>query len=595
MANVLLIIDPEPARRTAFLRSTEAELAFLPGLASGHWEHDTLAVRWAAAPTAPVSTASHANGSATLVIGEPIDASGVAMDAASLGRRYAADFVAPPTANGFHAVVHHDSRAGTRIEADVLGLFPIYYWQAGPVLLAGSSPALFRRHPLFPVDVDLHGVAALLLTSGVIGGHTLLRGVRRLGADHTLFFHRATGATERLPAAVAPLTDAPRTIDAAVAAADALHRKFLSASLAGSRRPGLLLSGGLDSRLLAGIATSLGHRPQCVTFGRERDLDAACATRVARCLDLPQTRYEADAAAYPDFARHSIGWEQLSGGLYAIPMGWNLAAAPRSDTPDRMICGLTLDAVIGGAKHVVPTGPAVSFASLRAATLGFDDDELRQLIRDPALHAACDDVRATFVQSYRSAADDDVGRAWRANLLHRQRFPVGACAWRYAFHAWPVLPALDRGLIALAASLPAELTRSRRVQTTMLTREFPALAALDLDRNYYDTRPLLAAAAGPLADARRRFVKTGRRLLSRLGAEPRFYVRVMDINSPGWRSVRAVSENARTRLAAWFDLGALARILPGPQRTARRRTDPIVHATPLKNTVGLMAWLAQHT
>lgn len=594
MANFLLIIDPEPVRRAAFLRATEADLAFLPGLAGGRWENDALALRWAAAPAAPVSVAAHDGGSVTFVLGEPLDDEGRPRDAATLAGRYAADFTAAASASGFHAIVHHAPHAGLRIEADVLGLFPIYYWQSGPVLLAGSSPALFRRHPQFSTDADLHGVAALLLTSGAVGGRTLLRGVRRLGADHVLLFRPGSGASEQRPPAPAPLSDRPRTIEEAVDAVADQHRRFLTGSLARSRRPGMLLSGGLDSRLLAGLTTSLGHRPRCITFGREHDLDAACAGRVARRLDLAQTRHEADPADYPDFARYSVGWEQLSGGLYAIPMGWNLAIVPRGDAPDRLVCGLTLDAVIGGAKHVVPSAGPVSFTALRAAALGFDDDELRQLVRHPGLRAACDDVRQEFVATYRAGASDDAGRAWRANLLHRQRFPVGACAWRYAFHAWPVLPALDRGLIALAASLPAELTARRRVQSTMLIRHFPALAALDLDRNYYDTRPLLATSAGPLTAVRRRLAKAGRRLLSRLGAEPRFYVRVMNINSPGWRSVRAVSENARGRLAALFDLAVLHRLLPGPERTARRRTDPIVHATPLKNTVGLMSWLAHH-
>jgi asparagine synthase (glutamine-hydrolysing) len=594
MANFLLICDPDASRRNAAARQARDAVAFLPRLRPGLLLAPHHAIAWAAAEDAPVARQGPAapDRPDCLLFGEPHGDDGRTVTAADLARSAEA-WDAPRELNGYYAAVLVHPHAGVRVEADVLGMFPIYYWQSGDVLLVGSSPGLFRCHPAFYSRPDLHGVAALLLTSGLVGGRTLWQGVRRLAADHTLIVPPGQSAREIAPrprAAGASVT----AVEDAVNAAAALHEDFLRASLRHSRHPGLLLSGGLDSRLLAGFVTGLGHRPKCLTFGHPQDLDAACATQVARALDLPQTLCDVDPQDYAAYARSSVAWEQLSGGLYALPMGWNLSVRPPPVTMDRMVCGLTLDAVIGGPKHVAAAAGPLSFEQLRIGRLGFDRAHLDALIGSPELAAACDAVRHELVETYRAADPADHLREWRMNLAHRHRFAVGACAWRYSLFAWPVMPALDRRLIDLAARLPHAVVRDRQVQTRMLITRFPPLARLDLDRNYLDTIPLLGARRSVWFDLRRRAVKLGRRALAWAGRDPRFYVRTMEFNSPGWRVVRSLADEARPSAEGMFRRQALARAVPPAGVRVRRIEDPIIHSTPLKNTLGLLLWLRQH-
>jgi asparagine synthase (glutamine-hydrolysing) len=591
MANFLLIVDPDKGRRAAMAAAAAKDVRIFPHLSAGAFDNDVLSVLWAVSPTAPVSQHSD-RGNYCQLFGEPLDERGRPCDAAAVAERYAGDFTQPSQLSGFYASVFHGPRRGVRVEADVLGLFPIYYWHQGSVLLAGSSMELFRLHPLFSSQVNTQAIAALLLTSGLVGGETLGKGVHRLRPDHILTFTAGCYVREMEPPPI-PRYIPPSGIDETVEEVESIHDRFLRGSLARSRAPGILLSGGLDSRLLAGLVARLGHNPRSLTFGSPDDMDAQCATRVAETLGLRQTVDNIQPEAYPGYAENSVRWEQLSAGLYAIPMGWNLASKPPEHGIDRIVSGLTLDAVIGGPKQVSASRANLTFEKLRVSSLGFTPDELSRLIREPGLRRSCDDVRQTVLDEYMRSDREDYLRTWRINLSCRNRFPVGACAWRYSLHAWPILPALDRSLLKLAANLPHYVVADRWVQKSLLLRHFPRLAALELDRNYFDTRPLDSSTGSMIFSWRRRLFKARCHAKALLGADPRFYVRVMGFNSPGWRKVRNISEGCRSSLREFFNLDVLDKILPGPGVRIQRKTDAILHSTPLKNTLGLMHWFHQ--
>lgn len=595
MANFLLIVDPDPARRRTAVSAAQARIAFLPRLRTEVVITPRYALTWAAAPTAPVThvAASDAAEPDCVLFGEPHDAAGHFVSATALQHRHAQDWTARNDLNGFYAALLIHPEQGVRAEADALGMFPLYHWRRDHVVLVATSPELFRCHPLFNRSLDLHGVAGLLLTSGLVSGRTLWRGVRRLPADHILLADREGNILEMPPS---PEQEEPQVehVDEVVERAAELHLAFLRAGLQRSRSAGLQLSGGLDSRLLAGFTTQLNHRPHCLTFGRREDLDARCARQVAGELGLTQTLYDVAPADYASYAAASVDWEQLSGGLYALPMGWNIAQQATDVTPDRVVCGLTLDAVIGGPKNVATTASTLAFEQLRIGRLGFTREQYQTLLAAPELLAAVEEVKNELVEQHRRSGPTDALREWRMNLAHRHRFAVGACAWRYALFAWPVMPALDRRLIRLAARLPFAVVKNRQVQTRMLVSRFPRLARLDLDRNYLDTIPLLGAKRSLVYDVRRRVVKMNRRMQAWLGHDPRFYVRTMEFNSPGWRVVRKLADEARSSVSGLFRPQALAELLPPAHVKVRHIEDPIIHSTPLKNTLGLMLWMRQH-
>jgi asparagine synthase (glutamine-hydrolysing) len=596
MANFLLVVDPDRDRRVQTIDRAFQQVAFLPSLRAEKAVADHYAITWAAAPQAPIerSLAQSPSGGDAILFGEPHDVTGKRVHAEDLRGRQDAEWLRLHELNGYYAALFIHPRHGVRVEADVLGVFPLYHWARGNVLLIATSPALFRCHPEFATALDLHAVAGLLLTSGLVGGRALWGGVRRLPADHLLVRDLGAHVTREIPPPPSAEDSPIENVDEAIDQAADLHESFLRAAVQNCTSLGLQLSGGLDSRLLAGFTTRLNHRAQCITFGRRGDLDARCAIQVATELELPQTLCDVAPEDYTAFAQASVEWEQLSGGLYAIPMGWNIAHRPPPITVDRVVCGLTLDAVIGGPKNVATGSTAVSFDQLRIGRLGFSREKLAALVANPELARACEEVRGDLVEQYIAASPHDHLREWRMNLAHRHRFAVGACAWRYGLYSWPIIPALDRRLIRLSARLPYSVVKDRQVQTRMLITRFPELARLELDRNYLDTLPLIGARRSLIFDARRRLVKLARRSRAALGHDPRFYVRTMNYHCPGWRRIRAAADEARRATHALFKPGVLAELVPPSNVRVRSVGDPIVHSTPLKNTVGLMLWMRQY-
>src|SRR5256885_1776663 len=132
----------------------------------------------------------------------------------------------------------------------------------------------------------------------------------------------------------------------------------------------------------------------------------------------------------------------------------------------------------------------------------------------------------------------------------------GLGSWRLCFGAWPVLPVQDRVVLETAGGMPAATLDRRRAEDEVLRRRFPDLARLPLDRNSSNLEPLIPSAWWRVRRGVRDRVAAVVRLAGRASARPgarrverRRYVRVYDLNGPGWRAVRRQAEPYRERLA----------------------------------------------
>ena len=104
----------------------------------------------------------------------------------------------PPYYDGLYACFYYDTFKRLAVSTDILGLFPIYYWPHGDVILVGTSPELFRHHPLFNAAFNPFALVSILTTTNILNGETLLKEVRRLDAGHLLFLAMGQKAEEHL-------------------------------------------------------------------------------------------------------------------------------------------------------------------------------------------------------------------------------------------------------------------------------------------------------------------------------------------------------------------------------------------------------------
>lgn len=182
MANFVIIVDPDARRRARFIEVITPLLAPVDGLNTSSCANGDFHAVWAAHESAPISHIADGEGAA-VIWGQAIPGKGFGrIDARQLRKlwRDPAEHM-PEAMDGYHAGVVY--RPGNLVVgADFIGMFPIQYFVAGDVLLVGSSPELFRKHPLFRTELDTEGLVGILLLMHSVGGKTMLRGVNGGGS-----------------------------------------------------------------------------------------------------------------------------------------------------------------------------------------------------------------------------------------------------------------------------------------------------------------------------------------------------------------------------------------------------------------------------
>lgn len=172
---------------------------------------------------------------------------------------------------------------------DQIGVKPLYYAVMDEVLVAASELRTVIGHPLVHPRIDPRGVVEFLAFGFVAGEGTLIQNVKKLPPGHLLKLRGGqVNLTEYWDALPIGAHDDAQDSELA----DSLHARVDSAvhaALVSDVPVSLMLSGGLDSSVIAAIAAR--HvRPSdltaySVSFGRPTD-ESDAARRLARFLGL---------------------------------------------------------------------------------------------------------------------------------------------------------------------------------------------------------------------------------------------------------------------------------------------------------------------
>jgi asparagine synthase (glutamine-hydrolysing) len=601
MANWMAVLDPDQARRARFVAATAGVLAPVDGLSRGTAQCGIWTAVWAAAPAAPVDVVA-SDADACVLWGDALDEAGARQTAASVALAWRGG--ASSQWDGYHSAVAVEAGPEPLFTAgaDVLGIFPIYWWTDGSgVVLAGTSPELFAAHPCFRPDLDVSGLAGILLTNGLVDGRTLWKGVRRLPAGYRL---RVAGRrvweeeAYRVPCGLGgvdlPLAGHVRQLAHAIADAVVRH-------VPAGRPYGLLLSGGLDSRMVAGFLHRAGIRPRALTLGLPTDLEMRCAQAVARTYGLDHVTAEPQAADYPVYAGIQARWEHLANGFNTVRDWWTRGQV--AALGDRLVTGGLSDAVVGGTAMpwaYTDEGPAMTYEAFVAnmPRMAVPPDVARQLLARTGQDGVVEAVAALLRAEFDSYGERRSHAAWRYDLAHGQRYHVGSTAWRLSFGAWPVLPMLDRRVIEVAANIPAASLADREAQLALVRTALPELAGVPLDRSdlmsdepQYLT-PRLRHLLASWARGRARSVGQALRLPAR-GEDARYWFRINNLNGDAWVRVRAAAEPHRDRVSGVLDPDLLRVILPPPPARAGAE-GPRVPESGRKLLLGFVHWAADH-
>jgi asparagine synthase (glutamine-hydrolysing) len=601
LANFVVVVDADAERRAVFTRAIQPRTAVVDGLQLGSCSQGDFSSFWAAAPGAPISQVADSEGAAVLW-GEAIPGPGPErIDAAGLREQWQEVKGNPPEAcDGFYAGVVQDRRQGLIVGADLLGLFPVYYCAVGEAILIGSSPELFRHHPAFRMELNPAGLVGILLTNGLVGGQTLLKGVQRLSPGHLLMWRAGSSPREvrqyQIPVSTRyfdlPFRAHVEILDQALKAAMGRH-------VSGGKRHGLLLSGGLDSRLLGGYLKEQGTETVALTLGLPTDIEMQCAIPVARTLGFRHRSLEIAPQAYLAGAQLQSDYEHLANGFNQVRM-WSAHSRLKNLAP-RTVAGFVLDGVIGpygvyGSSPSESSGTSFEKVLSRHMKLGIRSEILGKLLRRDLFGDLVQDGLAYLRKTYASYSDSDSACAWRFVLGHRARFHAGSAPHRLSFGSWMVLPVLDRQILEAAAGMPATSIADREAEKELLCERFPSLAALPLAGDSYATPSLkprlrdlvLQHISWRLAALRRGLSVGPKRELDR-----RYWYRVNDFNGSAWRSVRRMAEPYRKQVYSLFEKNVFDSILPPPEAPFLVENSMIFESG-AKLLVASMIWAKNH-
>jgi asparagine synthase (glutamine-hydrolysing) len=607
MANFIALVDPDPARRQRFIADVAPRVAPFEGLVAGSCDAGPFAVLWAAGESAPISVwrsdgaangvsagpGTRASSAAAIIFGTAIGGeNGELVDAHELHDSWRdIDRNLPAQLDGYFAALRYDASAGLLVGADILGRFPIYYYSAGDVLLVGSSPELFRHHPSFRKAFDPLGLVGILLTNGLSEGRTLWAGVTRLDSGH-LLEARPGQPPREIRQYVQPLSEDYFYLpfEEHLKLVDSVLDRAIKRHVPRSPRSVLMLSGGLDSRTVAGYLHREGISPIAITHGDARDIEVKCATAVARRLGFEHHTHENSTTEDVAQSIQRVNWEQLASG-FSGGAGWGRISAQGS-LATREVTGHGMDWILGGWEFAQGTPSFETFFS-HMNRWGVSPAVLERLLKREVFGDALAQVMTELKSRYESYSDLEYRRAWCFALYHRQRFHIGSLAWAGSFRAWQIWPAVDKHVIGVASALPESSMVGRRLQYELMCTRFPQLARLPLDRNSYNMDPLLPSFAWK---ARRYVRRRWKRVIKKLGGERapkvelRRYYRHFDVNGPRWTAIRAQVEPNRELGLEYFDRDALAALVPPPDARPAYQ-DGIVGPAGMKSVMGFLLWL----
>ncbi|MGE5656941.1 MAG: asparagine synthase-related protein [Actinomycetota bacterium] len=597
MANFVIIVDPNLERRSRFIKVIEPLLPPVEGLVTHSCSTGDFVAIWAAHQTAPIRVSADVEGAA-VIWGEAIpQEESTKVDAATLRTLWQYPGSQAPIFDGYYAAVTYHPDSGLVVGADIIGLFPVYYYTRGEVALVASSPELFRYHPLFKPVFNPSGLVGILLTNGLLDGETLWQGVWRLEVGHLFVWKAGSSPQEVQQYHVSALNTEQKKSWSSLPFADQAEivgtafERAIKRQAPPTTKHSILLSGGLDSRTIAGFFDHQSIPTVALTLGRQSDFEVQGATQVVNVLGLEHHTIELPFEEYPSYVERLVKWEHLANGCHRF-MFWGLTPHLPTLAP-RFSAGLLMDLLIGGQMgyQVAPENISYElFWKRRLNCWGFSPEILEKLLRKEVFGNLVQEKLERIRAIYNSYSDSEFKRGLYFDLFHRQRHHVGSVTWDLCFGAWPMIPCLDLQLLGTIEAVAPEAIGNRRIQKYILCQQFPELAKIPLINNSaFTSIPVLSESPNSLLNSVKWVQQKWRKLENKLGYERRYFCRIYDINRAGWQAVRRQAEPYRFRVQQLFNPETFDELILPPEVRMPYGWDP-TESSGVKALLGLMLW-----
>ncbi len=396
----------------------------------------------------------------------------------------------------FFVAIYDPARRRLVLANDRYGLYPHYYSVSASRLVFAPEVKGVLCAPGMPRTPDVVATAQYVRFQQLLGTRTFHEGISLFPYGSSAVFDMETGAWSlRRYWDFDQLPERPNiSFEQAVDEAGTLLRQAV-ARLSNGVRPGIFLSGGLDSRALLGLMPP-GSQPVTASFGTRTSRDVVYAGQIAHAagsrhhwFNLQDGRWVLD---YVDLHLRLTegfhGWMHMHGITMLEPL---------REWMDCNLSGWDGGTVMGHSDHVnaIYNNPVdewtVALRTYQQFTSaytwpGLTDAEERMLFTPEfgrqAQGLALDSLRGEFSRfwGYRKEYAAEyfyiVNHCWRftGNMIKTQRSALEA---RFPF--W------DYSLIDYIYSLPPKIRGDQWLYRTIITREMPRLAYIPYDKQEF--------------------------------------------------------------------------------------------------------------
>lgn len=240
-----------------------------------------------------------------------------------------------PKLNGMFAFALLDQEAGElHIVRDPFGIKPLYYSVMHDGLIFASEVKGLRAIAGDSNKLDVRGLQTFLSLRFVPSPHTLFDGVSRLEAGHWLRYSINNASLSIQSYATPKLDRFTGSIDDAVVEYQRILKSSVRRQLLSDVPVGILLSGGIDSALLAAVAREDGGELPCYSVGfgsTYSECELSDAEETARTIGLPfHPIVISEESIWSAFERTVTSIEEPLGTTSVLPM-WDLIGRARQD------------------------------------------------------------------------------------------------------------------------------------------------------------------------------------------------------------------------------------------------------------------------
>jgi asparagine synthase (glutamine-hydrolysing) len=348
------------------------------------------------------------------------------------------------------AIVEHQQ---VFLARDRLGIKPLYYTTvpgASLFVFASEIKALLQC-PEVEACIDLQAFADFVVLSHPVGSDTFLRGVKSLRPGHTMkVAFGPNGLVPGMPVSYHSTSfhrDSDMSIDYAQEAFEDALKSATASHLAADVPVALTLSGGIDSTLLALLASEIKEGPLSTFTIVDQALhpDAGQAASIAAHIQSDHHEVVLGFAEYLEAITGFIAAEESPSRLYGLP--YYVLSRHVSQSASVVLHGEGADELFGGYLDYLDPSHALQYAARRLPLirrLGMNpSNRLQSILESMAIGSSEDEaLQSTFALNL-------------AEPLERHHLdPVDKCSM--AFGIETRVPYLDDAVVELVCGFPLQ-------------------------------------------------------------------------------------------------------------------------------------------